>query len=193
MPDREYWEQRWNEKSTRWDIGSVSFPIKDYVDQLQDKNLRILIPGCGNAYEAEYLWNKGFKNVYVADISSAAIASFRSRVPTFPEDHILNEDFFKVKGEYDLILEQTFFCALDPSLRENYVAKMHELLKPGGTLAGLLFDDPLSDPGPPFGGTADEYRRLFSNYFDFKEFGMAFNSIAPRAGREIFMVLCNKK
>jgi hypothetical protein len=44
---------------TGWDLGQVSPPLKAYIDQLTDKNLRILIPGCGNSYEAEYLLEKG--------------------------------------------------------------------------------------------------------------------------------------
>jgi thiopurine S-methyltransferase len=188
MPDKAYWENRWQEQKTGWDIGFASKPLKEYIDQLSDKNLKILIPGCGNAYEAEYLFNKGFKNVYVMDISLTAIASFRKRVPNFPESHILNEDFFQHQGQYDCILEQTFFCALDPALRPNYVEKMYELLTPDGRLAGLLFDDPLNEDHPPFGGSAEEYRRLFEPYFHLKTFEKAYNSIPPRAGREIFMI-----
>lgn len=39
-----------------------------------------------------------------------------------------------------VLMEQTFFCAINPSLRKDYVAKMHELLAPNGKLVGVLFD-----------------------------------------------------
>ena len=52
---KEYWINRYKEERTGWDIGYPSTPLKEYIDQLQDKNLRILIPGAGNGYEAEYL------------------------------------------------------------------------------------------------------------------------------------------
>ncbi|MCB0465166.1 MAG: SAM-dependent methyltransferase, partial [Aequorivita sp.] len=62
-----FYETFWNHKylsgETGWDIGYVSTPIKEYIDQLSDKNLKILIPGGGNSYEAEYLFESGFNNV----------------------------------------------------------------------------------------------------------------------------------
>lgn len=51
-----YWTTRYKEKKTGWDIGYPSTPIKAYADQLTDKQLKILIPGAGNAYEAEYFF-----------------------------------------------------------------------------------------------------------------------------------------
>ena len=125
---KEFWENRWNNQQTGWDMGDVSPPIKEYINQLTNKNLKILIPGCGNAYEAEYLLKKGFKNVFVVEIAKMAIDSFVKRCPNFPVNHILHDDFFKIKGQYDVIIEQTFFCALDPKYRENYVDKMTNLL-----------------------------------------------------------------
>ena len=64
-----YWTDRYQNRETSWDIGEVSRPIKEYIDQLQDKNVRILIPGCGNAYEAAYLVDKGFQDITLIDIS----------------------------------------------------------------------------------------------------------------------------
>ena len=56
-----YWTERYANNQTGWDFGYVSAPLKEYFDQLTDRSLRILIPGAGNAYEAEYLWSLGFR------------------------------------------------------------------------------------------------------------------------------------
>jgi len=56
-----YWENRYQNQQTGWDIGEISSPLKAYIDQLEDKSIKILIPGAGNAYEAEYLFLNGFK------------------------------------------------------------------------------------------------------------------------------------
>ena len=64
-----YWTQRYQNKETGWDLGEPSTPLKEYIEQLSDKSIKILIPGCGNAYEAHYLFEKGFKNVFVIDLS----------------------------------------------------------------------------------------------------------------------------
>jgi SAM-dependent methyltransferase len=188
-----YYETFWNHKylsgETGWDIGCVSTPIKEYINQLSDKDLKILIPGGGNSYEAEYLFENGFNNVYVVDISSIPLKNLAERIPTFPKENLLHADFFELEDTFDLILEQTFFCALDPSLREAYTDKMHQLLKPGGKLVGLLFNIPLNDDRPPFGGNKDEYEKLFSEKFKIEKMETAYNSIPPRAGNELFFIL----
>ena len=66
--DESYWDNRYKEGNTGWDIGTISTPLKEYFNQLKDTSLKILIPGGGNAYEAEYLYKKGFKNVTIVDI-----------------------------------------------------------------------------------------------------------------------------
>jgi hypothetical protein len=188
---KDFWQKRWLTNKTGWDIGYAAPPIASYIDTIKNKDIKILIPGAGNAYEAEYLYNHGFANVYVMDIAAQPLENLSSRVPGFPKEHLLNEDFFAHTGQYDLVFEQTFFVAIDPDLRTGYIQKMHELLKPGGILAGLLiFDKEPSPGGPPFIDTFEGYRKYFYNdLFKVKRFETAENSIKPRAGREIFFEL----
>jgi len=186
--DKGYWEKRWADGETGWDMGSVSRPLKEFIDGLTDKEIKILIPGCGNAHEAEYLWNLGFKNTFVVDISKKALGSFKKRFPSFPSENTICWDFFELTGNYDLILEQTFFCALAPSQRQDYAVKVAELLKPNGMLVGVLFDFPLED-GPPYGGNAEEYKVYFQEHFKVARLERCYNSIKPREGRELFVIL----
>jgi SAM-dependent methyltransferase len=188
--DRDFWESRYTGADTGWDLGGPSTPLKEYIDQLTNTELRILIPGAGRAYEAEYLHRRGFKNVFVIDLADAPFTDLLERCPDFPKEHLIVGDFFEHQASYDLIIEQTFFCALDPSLRERYVKKMHELLVPVGKLVGVLFDDPQPGrvPGmPPFGGNAMEYNALFRTLFPQVSFERCHNSISPRAGREVWI------
>src|SRR5690606_9799738 len=122
--DKNFWNELYMSGTTAWDAGQITTPIKDYVDQINEKDGHILIPGCGRGYEAEYLYQQGFRNVYVADISPLPLQDFKRRCPQFPEKQLLNIDFFEIGQKFDLILEQTFFCALDPSLRPAYAEKM---------------------------------------------------------------------
>src|ERR1700739_1532646 len=153
---KDFWDERYKSNQTGWDIKQVSPPLKDYIDRLTDTKLHILIPGCGNAYEAEYLLNKGFNNVTLIDIAPTLINALKEKFAGKPI-RILNEDFFEHKGKYDLILEQTFFCAIDPSLRNRYVDTCFNLLKDRGKIAGLLFNIVFEKEGPPYGGTKEEY------------------------------------
>ena len=188
----DYWEKRYLTNDAAWDAGSITTPIKDYIDQLEGKNLRILIPGCGNGYEFEYLMEKGFHNSDVLDYAESPLRNLKARNPGCTDDRFIQSDFFAHEGTYDLILEQTFFCALDPGLRAAYARKMHSLLAPGGKLAGLLFQFPLTEKGPPFGGSEAEYRSLFSEYFEIKTLETAYNSIKPRQGNELFFIFTKK-
>lgn len=191
--NKAYWDQRYQEKKLGWDIGSISTPLKEYIDQLLRKDLKILVPGAGNGYEVGYLHKQGFGAVYALDISEQPLAGFQERHPDFPKDKLLVSDFFELKHSgFDLILEQTFFCALLPRDRERYVIKMHQLLTEGGILAGLFFDFPLTEQGPPFGGDTAMYRALFAPYFHIRRLERAYNSIPPRQGTELFFIFEKK-
>lgn len=186
--DKDFWENKYKDQKTGWDIGTISTPLKIYFDQLENKELKILIPGGGNSYEAEYLHNKGFKNVFVIDIVNQPLINLKERIPTFPQNNLIVGDFFKHIGSYDLIIEQTFFCALDPKLRSNYVDKMYDLLNINGKLVGLLFDFELTENGPPFGGNLVDYIQIFFGKFEIKVFERCYNSIKPRQGNELFLI-----
>jgi len=185
-----YWTERYKDQKTGWDIGYPSTPLKAYIDQLENKSIKILLPGAGNSYEAEYLHNSGFLNVYVLDIAQAPLDALLKRVPSFPKEHILKSDFFDLQGNFDLILEQTFFCSFPPTEqnRNNYSKQMHNLLSEEGKLVGLWFDIPLTGDmvKRPFGGTKDLYLQYLSPYFKTHTFAPCYNSIAPRAGSELF-------
>jgi len=189
--DASYWNDRYKENRLGWDIGYPSTPLKTYIDQLENKTIDILIPGGGNAYEAQYLNEKGFGQVTVVDIAETAKAGFLKRFPQFHDDQFLVKDFFEMADRFDVILEQTFFCALHPSLRQAYAQKMHELLEPDGKLVGVLFDFSLDD-GPPFGGSKEEYRGYFEPYFDIEVLERCYNSIPPRHGKELFINFTKK-
>jgi len=190
--NKDYWDEKYAENKTGWNIGYISTPIKNYIDQLSDTSLKILIPGAGNSYEAEYLWNKGFRNLFILDISKQPLFNFKKRVTDFPDTHLIHKDFFEAEGTFDLIIEQTFFCALDPKLRRNYAIKMSDLLSNKGKLVGLLFDFELTVEGPPFGGDKEEYITYFKDLFKIKILERSYNSIKPRMNRELFFIFEKK-
>ena len=190
----EFWQQHYEQNSINWDMGQVSPPLKAYIDQLPEsaKTQKILVAGAGNAYEVGYLHEQGFNNVILVDFAPAPIAAFAKRYPNFPAEHLVCADFFTLSPEhyqFDWVLEQTFFCAIDPARRDDYVQQMAELLKPKGKLVGLLFDKDFGRDEPPFGGSADEYRQRFAPYFDIEVMEPCHNSHPARLGSELFINL----
>jgi hypothetical protein len=187
-----YWDQRWQKGETGWDIGYPAPALMDYAMQNIHLDAKILIPGAGSGYEAASLFQKGYHNVHMLDISPTAVKRFHDQWPGFPKQQLICDDFFQHQDTYDFILEQTFYCALDPKMRNAYVRQMHALLNSGGTLAGLLFQFPLTEAGPPFGGSKAEYLSRFEPFFDIEEMETCTNSIAPRQGNELFFVMHKK-
>ena len=187
-----YWDKQYESNSTGWDLGEVSPPIKTYIDQLTNKNLSILIPGCGNTYEADYLLQQNFTNVTVIDIAPTLVEKLETKYAANSNINIILGDFFAHEGQYDLIIEQTFFCALNPFLRESYVKKTSDLLAPKGKLMGVLFDRTFEKEGPPFGGNQEEYKKMFESNFYFIHFMPCYNSYHKRANTELFVLLKKK-
>lgn len=186
----DYWSDRYRQSEIGWDLGTVSPPIKEYVDQLTNKSISILIPGCGSGYEGGYLYELGFKNLYLLDFAIEPLENFKKNNLEFPSNQLINGDFFKHEGKYDLIIEQTLFCAIDPILRIKYAEKISQLLKPEGRLIGLLFNREF-ESGPPFGGNKEEYFHYFSTFFSEIYMDNCYNSIPPRQGSELFIQIHN--
>ena len=190
----EFWQQRYEAGSIQWDMGQISPPLKSYIDQLPEsaKDQMILVPGAGNAYEVGYLHEQGFTNVILVDFAPAPIEEFAKRYSDFPSDHLICADFFELSPQnyqFDWILEQTFFCAINPSRRDEYVKQMAALLKPQGKLIGLLFDKDFGGDDIPFGGSKEEYQQRFAPYFDISVMETSSNSHPARQGSELFIKL----
>lgn len=187
--DKKYWNTLWENQDTAWDVGYTAPAITDYLDAIEDKNISILIPGCGNAYEAEYLLKKGFQNIRLIDIAPKVVEILKNKFRNDPQIKVVLGDFFEQQGQYDLMLEQTFFCAIPPSMRKSYAKKSAELLNTKGKIVGVMFNTIFEKQGPPFGGKISEYLDIFEPYFNIKKMEDCYNSIPPRKGIEAFVEL----
>lgn len=185
--DQKYWNNQWENQTTGWDIGYSSPAIVDFFEHFENKAAAILIPGCGNAYEAEYLLEKGFNNITLIDIAPKAVEILQEKFANNKGVQVICADFFMHKGKYDIIVEQTFLSALPPLMRPKYVWKMHELLKSNGKLIGLLFNKWFELDKPPFGGSQEEYTALFKGAFNWQDLAVSKKSIAQRLGNELFI------
>ena len=180
-----YWSKRYQRNQIGWDLGEVSKPLVSIFQSL-NKEDKILIPGCGNAYEAAFLFNKGFRNVHIVDIAIEPLLNFKKYNEDFPENQIIHGDFFDHQASYDVIIEQTFFCAIQPKQRNDYARKCSELLNKKGILKGVLFNR-LFEGGPPYGGNEAEYKDLFEMHFEKVQIKPCYQSIEPRMGYEVFI------
>jgi len=188
MLNKEYWDAKWRQGKSGWDLGHPSPPLMHYIRTSISPDSRILLPGSGRGYEAGTAFREGFSHVYYNDISPYAVQEFRELFPDFPENQILLQDFYSIEEKFDYCLEQTSFCAQPPSRRSEYLYRIKEILHPDGVYAGVFFNVEFPFEGPPFGGTREEYETLFSKYFKIIKMEKCYNSVKPRIGSELFVI-----
>ncbi len=192
------WNERYHSGDTPWDL---SGPTPEFQRILSTGRLpakgRVLVPGGGRGHDALLFAEKGFEVDLVdfaPDALEAALIEASQRKLTV---WAYRQDFFDLpaiayhNASYDIFLEYTFFCAIDPALRARYVETAAALIKPGGWLLGLFFPLSTDKPGPPFVISEDEVRTLFSPYFELSIEKPA-ESVKARAGREFLGVFRRK-
>ena len=186
------WQSHYENNDLGWDLGQVSPP---FVKLWQDKKLplgKVLIPGCGRGHEVAFLADKGFE-VTAVDFSQGAITYLKN---TLKEKNlscqVLHKDFFSLDdshdGVYDLVLEQTFFCAIAPPQRKDYVQKVSRVLKPEGMLIGLFYHTD-KEGGPPFNTSYEDIKNNFSEYFHIQLLEKTLLSSEQRKNKEWLGIL----
>lgn len=185
--EREDWERHYESGDLQWDLGAVSPP---FLHLWEDRKLvpgKTLIPGCGRGHEVLFLAEKGFQ-VTAVDFASGAVQSLAQSLEHHNLDcQVLQANFFELDsghdGLYDLMLEQTFFCAINPSQRKAYVETAHRILSPGAHLMGLFYETGETG-GPPFNTTEADILKHFSCRFEIEQLEKTPHSIDRRKGKE---------
>jgi hypothetical protein len=182
----DFWESRYRDHVTPWDAGKVPAALREYLPKMH-KAARVLIPGCGSAYEAGCIAESGF-DVLAIDFSPAAVELAKKNLSRFG-DVVKLADFFEFDcGKlYDVIYERAFLCALPPGMWPQYAPRTAQLLLPGGELAGFFFFKE-TEKGPPFGTTPKALHALLDPYFDLFEDKAVADSIPVFQGAERWQV-----
>jgi SAM-dependent methyltransferase len=149
-PDQpDFWEKIYREGDLPWDAGSVPRALEEFLRR-EKQSGRVLVPGCGSAYEARAFAEAGW-DVTAIDFAPAAVERARKILGGFSR-RVRLADFFKSapKKPFDLVYERAFLCALPRRRWAEYGRRMAEIIRPGGRLVGFFFYK-RSLFGPPFG------------------------------------------
>ena len=188
-----FWNSKYINKEHGWDIGKPTPIFKKWSSKYKSpENINICIPGCGYGHDAIYLANAGF-NVYAFDFSKDAINYLNSKINKQINLKTFCTDFFKISDDFlhtfDFILEYTFYCAISPSRRQEYIDKCHGLLKDKGKIISIMLQIERNNKsqGPPFQVTKDELTLNFKNKFKIIKMEKNKLSIAPRKDIELYV------
>jgi SAM-dependent methyltransferase len=182
----EFWEKRFRENFTPWDAGRVPSDLERFL-KAEPRGRRVLIPGCGSAYEVRAFAEAGHE-VLAVDFAPAAVERARRTLGPL-SDRVRLADFFEADlgPPYDLIYERAFLCSLPRGLRPRYAQRARELLGPRGRIAGFFFFEE-GERGPPFGLKPGELEALLAERFERTANTAVSDSIAIFAGKERWQV-----
>ena len=190
------WEERYRTGETPWDKG-IPHPALVAFLKSQPIHGRVLVPGCGLGHDVRALAATA-DEVTGLDIAPAAVRAAKAQ-PAIGGERYVSGDLFALPkamhGSFDWVFEHTCFCAIDPSLRTDYVAAVAGALGPGGHLFAIFYLEPGLDPGesgPPFGTSKAELDSLFGARFSLVKEWQPTVTYPGREGRELCRVLLGK-
>lgn len=184
-----YWQGRFESSDTPWQLTTASTVLVEALDELESRGCslagkRVMSPGCGRGLDALECARRG-AHVLAVDWSPTAVSDLKARYEAQKGSYkgsveVLSGDFFMIEpNSVDVVIEHTFFCAIDPSMRKAYAEKISQWVKPEGYLVGNFFVLPedvaktlpglsltQSGEGPPFASTVKELEGLLTSNFE---------------------------
>jgi SAM-dependent methyltransferase len=178
-----FWNVRFSEQRMAWDSGSTPAQLDRYL-ATRAAGDRVLIPGCGSAYEVRSFAERG-NEVVAIDFSHAAVARAKAELGPLQTTLVLGDFFAYDFGArpFDLIYERAFLASLPRRLWADYAARVAELLRPGGLLAGFFVYGEQRG-GPPFCLKEGELTQLLGDTFRKVEEAAVDTSVPVFAGKE---------
>ncbi len=177
-----YWSERYRADTAGWDLGG---PCPVFVAWLERKASppveRVAFPGCGHGHDLRHWVERGY------DAVGFDFAELDTDLPIEKRDvFTLGESH---KAAFDIIVEYTCYCAIDPARRPEYVRALRGALAPGGIVLALLFPIGPRDGGPPFGVLESEIETVWGAEFEVVSVTTPAESVKPRQGRELLVEL----
>ena len=191
----EDWEHHYKTNDLGWDLGRVAPPFARLWKERMVSPCKAIIPGCGRGHEAIFLAEHGFQ-ITAVDFAQGAVTSLKKSLEKKNLlGQVLCQDFFELdlcfNNKFDLMLENTFFCAIKPSMRQKYVLTAGRILRPGALFIGLFYETD-KEGGPPFNTKKSDIEEYFSERFKVEILDKSLYSAEQRLGKE-WLAIFKKK
>lgn len=180
--DTQFWIERWSRREIGFHQRDINSNLQRYWAQLHvPKGAAVFVPLCGKSLDMRWLMEQGHPVVGV-ELAREAIREFFADWGVEPQVvregpferwradgiELLGGDFFALTrsdlANVRAVFDRAALIALSREMRQEYVAKLREIL-PGNTQSLLItVDYPQHEmSGPPFAVTDDEVHALFSD------------------------------
>ena len=179
-----FWAQRYASGRTPWRLDHLPARLNSFIQSLPPES-KVLIPGSGEDHETIKAFHLAGHRVIAIDFCPIAVECTKKALPDLPGRIILG-DFFTYDfgpSHFDFVYERTFLCSLPPRLWKGYAARVAQLLRPRGILAGFFFYGQEYDP-PPYPLTESKASKIFSDRFDLLKSEPVSDSLSIFAGQE---------
>ncbi|EPA0958652.1 thiopurine S-methyltransferase [Vibrio parahaemolyticus] len=181
MRDQEFWHSKWASNQIGFHLEDVNPLLPAYWHHANPKREdKVLVPLCGKSEDLVWLATK-HDSVEGVELSQIAVRSFFAEhfyTPTvtpisgmhelyqFDELSIYTGDFFTAPvSQADIVYDRAALVALPQDMREEYVARLKQLLNPGGRILLVTLNYPQEEmAGPPFSVPLEEIQQLFAGY-----------------------------
>lgn len=113
-------------------------PAWDLLQAYAEKDQRIHLAGAGRSLLVKILWEEGYQNLLLSDISPQALSLLNADNPDIPSDYFQEQDLSKVwhlaeEEHFDIWLDRAVLHFLtDEADRKQYFDNIQQNLKVGG-------------------------------------------------------------
>jgi SAM-dependent methyltransferase len=196
-----FWEHYYHEPEIPWDLGAAAPPLVHWLENnptcfQQHAIVKVVVLGAGAGHDAALFTqpNGLSKNSTVTglDYAPSAIQMATKRYGKIPNLQFEQADCLNLTNgplaaslhhTFDLAIEHTFFCAIQPEQRDAYIENLCFVLKPKGYFLGLFWNHG-GPGGPPFDTTPEAIQQHFAPHFHLLTLDQATGSHPRRQNKE---------
>ncbi|MFC1481482.1 methyltransferase domain-containing protein [Candidatus Neomarinimicrobiota bacterium] len=186
----DFWDDRYKTHNTGWDLGTPTPIFLSWLAEHPAHNQRVCVLGAGSGYDAIAFARQGYI-VTAVDFAPTATALIQTNADEAEVNiDVITGDLFDLPethaDAFDLVVEYTTYCAIDPGRRDEYIEVVSKLVGAEKRFLALFWPvNKLADTGPPFRVTRSDIEDRFSKYFELESQLMPDNSAEGRQGKEI--------
>ena len=184
-----FWDACYRNFQNGWELDDAAPAFKDMVPRLKLQKSRVLVLGCGSGNDAALFAEEGHI-VTAVDFSEEALDRAKKKYGHLQNIKWVKADAFHLPkefvGAFDILVEHTFYCAIDPSKRQELVQVWKRCLIDKGFLLGVFFVMDYKK-APPYGGLEWEVRERLKKDFHFIFWGRLKDSVQNRLGKELLV------